>query len=559
MDFERMLSETRVIPVVEIPRVEDAVPLARTLAEGGLACAEITFRTAAAGAAIAAISEALPGFMVGAGTVLSVRQAEEAVAAGARFLVSPGFDDAVVGFARDPGVPVLPGVCTPSEIMRALAQGVDIVKFFPAEAAGGLDYLKAVAAPFGAVRFVPTGGIGPANVDVVSPASAGRRLRRELDGEAAGDRRRRLRDHRPADRRGRRARRGGRRMKEAPMPLVASRPAEDCRWDLVALGEVMLRLDPGEGRIATARSLRVCEGGGEYNVARGLRRCFGLRTAVVTALADNPVGRLVEDLMLQGGVDQSHVSWVPYDGVGREVRNGLNFTERGFGVRGAVGCSDRGNTAVSQLRPGDIDWDEIFAREGARWFHCGGIFAALSESTADVAAEAMASARRHGTIVSYDLNYRPSLWKSIGGQERAREVNRALAPLVDVMLGNEEDFSAALGFPVEGVDEDLSDLDPRRFGQMMARCLRLVSEPRRAWPRPFGPSAAPPATTGARSAGRTDASTSPWRGPAWRSSTAWAAEIRSPRGYLRAAVGFRRSEGARVRGGARRARHDHAG
>ena len=250
--------------------------------------------------------------------------------------------------------------------------------------------------------------------------------------------------------------------------LVASRPAEDCRWDLVALGEVMLRLDPGEGRIATARNLRVCEGGGEYNVARGLRRCFGLRTAVVTALADNPVGRLVEDLMLQGGVDQSHVSWVPYDGVGREVRNGLNFTERGFGVRGAVGCSDRGNTAVSQLRPGDVDWDEIFAREGARWFHCGGIFAALGGSTADVAAEAMASARRHGTIVSYDLNYRPSLWKSIGGQERAREVNRMLAPLVDVMLGNEEDFSAALGFPVEGVDENLSELDPRRFGQMMA-------------------------------------------------------------------------------------------
>jgi 2-dehydro-3-deoxygluconokinase len=253
------------------------------------------------------------------------------------------------------------------------------------------------------------------------------------------------------------------------MPLVTIHAAEDCRWDLVALGEVMLRLDPGDGRISTTRNLRVCEGGGEYNVARGLRRCFGLRTAVVTALADNPVGRLVEDLMLQGGVDQSHVRWVPYDGVGREVRNGLNFTERGFGVRGAVGCSDRGNTAVSKLRPGDVDWDEIFAREGARWFHCGGIFAALSESTADVAAEAMASARRNGTIVSYDLNYRPSLWKSIGGQARAREVNRALAPLVDVMLGNEEDFSAALGFQVEGLEESLSELDPRRFGQMMAK------------------------------------------------------------------------------------------
>ncbi len=253
------------------------------------------------------------------------------------------------------------------------------------------------------------------------------------------------------------------------MHVVSPRAPEECRWDLVALGEVMLRLDPGEGRIATTRTLRVCEGGGEYNVARGLRRCFGLRTAVVTALADNPVGRLVEDLMLQGGVDQSHVKWVPYDGVGRGVRNGLNFTERGFGVRGAIGCSDRGNTAVSQLRPGDVDWDEVFAREGARWFHCGGIFAALSETTAGVTAEAMAAARRHGTIVSYDLNYRPSLWKAIGGQERARDVNRGLAPLVDVMIGNEEDFSAALGFTVEGVDENLSELDPRHFGQMMTR------------------------------------------------------------------------------------------
>ena len=253
------------------------------------------------------------------------------------------------------------------------------------------------------------------------------------------------------------------------MSILEIRAADGCRWDLVALGEVMLRLDPGEGRIATTRSFDVCEGGGEYNVARGLRRCFGLRTTLVSALADNPVGHLIEELILRGGVDQSHMRWVTYDGVGRAVRNGLNFTERGFGVRGAVGCSDRGHTAVSQLRPGDVDWDEIFASEGARWFHCGGIFAALSETTAEVATEAMAAARRHGTIVSYDLNYRPSLWGSIGGQERAREVNRAVAPLVDVMLGNEEDFSAALGFEVAGVDQNLSALDPERFGQMMER------------------------------------------------------------------------------------------
>ena len=249
------------------------------------------------------------------------------------------------------------------------------------------------------------------------------------------------------------------------------RPAETGRWDIVALGEVMLRLDPGEGRIATARRFDVWEGGGEYNVARGLRRVFGQRAAVVTALVDNPVGHLVEHLMLQGGVDTSHVQWVGSDGVGRTVRNGLNFTERGFGVRGALGCSDRGNTAVSQLGPGDIDWASIFGGEGSRWFHTGGIFAALSESTAQVAREAMSTAHEHGTIVSYDLNYRPSLWKAIGGQPRAREVNRSLAPYVDVLLGNEEDFAAALGFEVEGVDASLSKLDPGSFGRMIERVV----------------------------------------------------------------------------------------
>jgi 2-dehydro-3-deoxygluconokinase len=241
----------------------------------------------------------------------------------------------------------------------------------------------------------------------------------------------------------------------------------ETRWDLIGLGEVLLRLDPGEERIHTTRLFRVWEGGGEYNVARALRRCFGMRTTLVTALTDNAVGRLIEDLMLQGGVDISHLRWMPFDGVGRSVRNGLNFTERGFGVRASVGISDRGHTAVSQLRPGDIDWDGIFGTEPTRWFHCGGIFSALSETTSLVAAEAMEAARRHGAVVSYDLNYRPSLWKSIGGQAKAREVNRGLAPLVDVMLGNEEDFTAALGFEVEGLDPQLSSLDPGNFGRMM--------------------------------------------------------------------------------------------
>jgi len=259
------------------------------------------------------------------------------------------------------------------------------------------------------------------------------------------------------------------------------RPRDGARWDLVALGEVMLRLDPGEGRIATTRSFQAWEGGGEYNVARALSRGFGLRTAIVTALADNPVGRLVEDLMRQGGVDLEHLRWVPYDGVGRTVRNGLNFTERGFGIRAGVGCSDRGNTAVSQLQPGEIDWDGIFGGDGARWFHTGGIFAALSDSTALVAREAMQAARRHGVVVSYDLNYRSSLWQAIGGKVRAQEVNRDLAQFVDVLLGNEEDFTAALGFAVPGLDEGLSTVGHADFAAMTSSVmgaypnLRLVA------------------------------------------------------------------------------------
>jgi 2-dehydro-3-deoxygluconokinase len=256
------------------------------------------------------------------------------------------------------------------------------------------------------------------------------------------------------------------------MTMLTIKPKDSCQWDLVALGEVMLRLDPGNERIATTRQFRAWEGGGEYNVARGLRRCFGMNTAVVTALADNAVGRLIEDLMLQGGVNLKHLRWVPFDGFGRTVRNGLNFTERGFGVRAALGCSDRGHTAISQLKAADLDWDAIFQKEGARWFHTGGIFAALSETTPLVAKEAMQAARRAGTIVSYDLNYRASLWKSIGGKERAQQVNRMLAPFVDVMLGNEEDFTAALGFTVSGLDESHSALDPANFKVMIGNVLK---------------------------------------------------------------------------------------
>ena len=251
------------------------------------------------------------------------------------------------------------------------------------------------------------------------------------------------------------------------------KPAADCRYDAVSLGEIMLRLDPGEGRIRTARSFRAWEGGGEYNVVRGLRRCFGYRAAVLTAFADNEVGRLMEDFVLQGGVDTSYIKWMPTDGMGRSCRNGLNFTERGFGIRGALGCSDRANTAISKMRAEDFDLERLFGRDGVRWLHTGGIYAALSETSAETAVEVIRTAKKYGTVVSYDLNYRPSMWSAIGGKEKAQAVNKEIAKYVDVMIGNEEDFTAALGIEVEGVDKNLTTLPIDGFRKMIEKAVSI--------------------------------------------------------------------------------------
>ena len=256
------------------------------------------------------------------------------------------------------------------------------------------------------------------------------------------------------------------------MPTINIKPKGSCKYDCISLGEVMLRLDPGDGRIKNTREFKVWEGGGEYNVTRGLRKCFGMNTAVVTAFAENDVGKLAEDMIMQGGVDISLIKWFPYDGIGRTVRNGLNFTEKGFGVRGALGVSDRGNTAASHLKKGDIDWKYIFGELGSRWFHTGGIFAALSDTTPEVVLEAVQTAKKYGTIVSYDLNYRPSLWKSIGGKAKAQEVNKELAKYIDVMIGNEEDFTACLGFEVRGNDDNLKELNIDGYKRMIDELVK---------------------------------------------------------------------------------------
>ena len=250
------------------------------------------------------------------------------------------------------------------------------------------------------------------------------------------------------------------------------RPAGECKYDAVSLGEVMLRLDPGEGRIRTARSFTAWEGGGEYNVVRGLRRCFGMRTAILTAFADNEVGKLMEDFILQGGVDTSYIHWMKTDGMGRICRNGLNFTERGYGIRGAIGCSDRANTAISKARPQDFDLEGLFGRDGVRWLHTGGIYAALSEQSCETVIEVIKTAKKYGTMVSYDLNYRPSMWSAIGGKEKAQQVNKEVAKYVDVMIGNEEDFTACLGFEIEGNDENLKKLNLDGYRKMIGNAAK---------------------------------------------------------------------------------------
>jgi 2-dehydro-3-deoxygluconokinase len=248
------------------------------------------------------------------------------------------------------------------------------------------------------------------------------------------------------------------------MARLKIKPKSGCKYDILSLGEVMLRFDPGNERIHTARHFRVWEGGGEYNVARGLKRCFKKDAALVTAIPDCPTGYLLEDLVLEGGVSMEYVKWVPYDGIGRDSGVGLNFTERGLGVRAAVGCSDRGHSAASQIKKGDIGWEKIFGQDGVRWFHTGGIFAGLSSATPEVIMEAVAIAKKYGTVVSYDLNYRPSLWKSVGGPAKAREVNHEIIRHIDVLFG------------VDGLEDDTAPVSPDNFKSVIEKTARMFPD-----------------------------------------------------------------------------------
>ena len=247
------------------------------------------------------------------------------------------------------------------------------------------------------------------------------------------------------------------------------RPASDCEFDLMALGECMIRLSPpGHQRIELTPVFEAYAGGGEYNVAYALAR-YGLRTSWVSRLVDNSLGWFIRNHAKGSGMDLSEVIWVPFDGTGRADRVGLDFTEVGIGVRASVTLYDRGHTAIAHLKPGEVDWKRIFGKRGVRWFHTGGIFSALSDSAAGVALEAVKAAHESGAVVSYDLNFRSKLWSS----KAAIEVTKTLVPYIDVLIGNEEDFQKVLGFEVEGADANLRQLSIEGYKKMVEKVVKV--------------------------------------------------------------------------------------
>ena len=251
------------------------------------------------------------------------------------------------------------------------------------------------------------------------------------------------------------------------MPMKI-RDAASCQYDLVALGECMIRLSPPEhGRVEFSPALEVHVGGGEYNVAYALAR-LGLRTGWVGGLNTSPMGKIVLNHGRAVGVDMTHAVTRKYDGVGKKDRIGLNFTEVGHGKRASTTLYDRGHSATAGMKPGDVDWKTLFATQGVRWLHTGGIFSALSESTRAVAAEAVKAAHEAGTIVSYDLNFRSKLWSS----KEAIETTKPLVPYIDCLIGNEEDFEKVLGYHAEGVDVEKNELDTAAFKGMVERVVR---------------------------------------------------------------------------------------
>ncbi len=233
--------------------------------------------------------------------------------------------------------------------------------------------------------------------------------------------------------------------------------AGDVKYDLVSLGEVMMRFDPGDIPTARARNARIWHGGGETNVAEGAASAFGLRGAVVTALVDDGIGRNIEHQLKEAGVDTTNIIWFNNTGKGQfctdgkgTLHNGINFTWKGKGVLPSVTEYYRAHTPASELKPGDLDWDAMFA-QGVRWFHSGGIFTLIGDKTGDFALEAYKAAGRNGVFRSFDLNYRSKVQPD---KDKARATNKQIMSEIEFVVGNQGDFGDALGYETRKVAKD---------------------------------------------------------------------------------------------------------
>ena len=431
-DILSKIEALAVVPVVVIDDEQDAVPLAKALIDGGLPCAEITFRTAAAEGAIKSISEKYPDMIVGAGTVLTTEQAKAAIEAGAKFIVSPGLNPKVVSFCLSKGVPMIPGCSNASDIEAALELGIKTVKFFPAEQTGGIAMIKALSAPYSDVRFMPTGGINEKNIEKylsekkVIACGGSFMVRKELISKKAFDEIEKL-TKKTVDT-VKKIRNGGKEdIIAAPKKIFS-----ESKKKVVTFGELMLRLEPaGYYRFVQAESFGATFGGGEANVAVSLAN-FGYDAKFVTKLPKHEIGQSAVNSLRRFGVDTSEI-------VRGGDRIGIYYLEKGASQRASKVIYDRKDSAIAKAAADEFDWERIFAE--AAWFHFTGITPALSEETARICLEACKAAKKLGLTVSCDLNYRKKLWT----KDQAGKTMAELCKYVDVCIANEEDAADVFG------------------------------------------------------------------------------------------------------------------
>ena len=461
----KQIEKIGIVPVIVLDNEKDALPLGKALSAAGLFCAEITFRTEAAEKAIQVFSKNFPDFLVGAGTVLSPEQADKAIAAGAKFIVSPGLNPKVVEHCVNSGYPIIPGVSTAGEIEQAMSFDLEIVKFFPAEAAGGLKFIKAISAPYPNIKFMPTGGINAQNIaeyaafSKVIACGGSWMVSKELISS---------KDFKKIEEQSSIALqiiKEARNPKKSPGALTAlssdSKPSTKTNQapKVITMGEIMLRLSPtGFNRFVQADALELVFGGAEANVAVSLAN-FGIQSSYITKLPAHEIGQAAVNSLRRYGVDVSGI-------VRGGKRIGIYFLEKGASQRASKVIYDRANSAIAEASPSDFNWKEIF--KGASWFHFTGITPALSKNAAEICLEACKTARSMGITVSCDLNYRKKLWTP----DEAKETMSSICEFVDICISNEEDAEKVFGITSKNTDVSSGKLNEKGYKEVAAKLCK---------------------------------------------------------------------------------------